>query len=130
MYKRQQHLGAPANPIVQVGDTVKVGQKIGEAAGFISAPVHSSVSGTVVAVEPVSYTHLAGHEAMLGSLIQDGKGAYRMLEESPYKSELGIAFKKGTHEELAEKLTETLTEMQRDVYKRQAFYFSYRPVRQ
>ncbi|MBQ9148422.1 MAG: electron transport complex subunit RsxC [Oscillospiraceae bacterium] len=45
------HLGAPANPIVAVGDTVKVGQKIGEAAGFISAPVHSSVSGTVVAVE-------------------------------------------------------------------------------
>ena len=55
---------------------------------------------------------IAGHEAMLGSLIQDGKGAYRMLEESPYKSELGIAFKKGTHEELAEKLAETLTEMQ------------------
>ena len=47
-----QHLGAPANPVVQVGDTVKVGQKIGEAAGFISAPVHSSVSGTVVAIEP------------------------------------------------------------------------------
>ena len=49
-----QHLGAPANPIVQVGDTVKVGQKIGEASAFISAPVHSSVSGTVVAVEPRS----------------------------------------------------------------------------
>ena len=47
-----QHLGAPANPVVQVGDQVKVGQVIGEAAGFISAPVHSSVSGTVVAVEP------------------------------------------------------------------------------
>ena len=45
------HLGAPANPVVQVGDAVKVGQMIGEAAGFISAPVHSSVSGTVVAVE-------------------------------------------------------------------------------
>ena len=57
---------------------------------------------------------IAGHEAMLGSLIQDGKGAYRMLEESPYKSELGIAFKKGTHEELAEELTETLTEMQNE----------------
>ena len=37
---------------------------------------------------------IAGHEAMLGSLIQDGKGVYRMLEESPYKSELGIASKK------------------------------------
>ncbi len=45
------HLGAPANPVVQVGDYVKVGQMIGEAAGFISAPVHSSVSGKVIAVE-------------------------------------------------------------------------------
>ncbi len=44
------HLGAPATPIVAVGDTVKVGQKIGEAAGFISAPVHSSVSGKVIAI--------------------------------------------------------------------------------
>ena len=45
------HLGAPANAIVSVGDHVDVGQKIGEQAGFISAPVHSSVSGTVVAIE-------------------------------------------------------------------------------
>jgi len=45
------HLGAPANAIVNVGDYVKMGQKIGEAAGFISAPVHSPVSGTVVAIE-------------------------------------------------------------------------------
>lgn len=46
------HVGAPATPIVQAGDFVKVGQKIGEQAGFISAPVHASVSGTVIAVEP------------------------------------------------------------------------------
>lgn len=46
-----QHAGAPAQPTVKVGDTVKLGQKIGEAGGFISANVHSSVSGTVVAVE-------------------------------------------------------------------------------
>ncbi len=45
------HLGAPATPVVAVGDRVMVGQKIGEAAGFISAPVHASVSGTVVAIE-------------------------------------------------------------------------------
>ncbi len=45
------HLGAPANVTVQVGDKVKMGQKIGEAAGFISAPIHSSVSGTVIAIE-------------------------------------------------------------------------------
>ena len=46
------HSGAPANPTVAAGDTVKVGQKIGEAAAFISGNVHSSVSGTVIAVEP------------------------------------------------------------------------------
>ncbi len=45
-----QHSGAPAKPAVQVGDEVKVGQLIGEQAGFISAPVHSSVSGTVTAI--------------------------------------------------------------------------------
>ena len=45
------HAGAPATPIVAVGEYVQVGQKIGEAAGFISAPVHASVSGTVVAIE-------------------------------------------------------------------------------
>lgn len=45
------HLGAPAKPIVEVGDTVKVGQKIAEAGGFISAPIHSSISGKVVAIE-------------------------------------------------------------------------------
>jgi len=45
-----QHIGAPAKALVQKGDQVKMGQKIGEAGGFVSAPVHSSVSGTVVGV--------------------------------------------------------------------------------
>jgi electron transport complex protein RnfC len=47
-----QHLGAPATPIVQKGDKVKVGQLIGEAQAFMCANVHSPVSGTVVKVEP------------------------------------------------------------------------------
>lgn len=47
-----QHSGAPAEPVVSVGQYVRVGQKIGEAKGFISANIHSSVSGRVVAVEP------------------------------------------------------------------------------
>lgn len=55
---------------------------------------------------------IAGHEAMLGSLVRDGEGAYRMLKESLYKSELGIAFEKGTHKEAAADLTEVLKEMQ------------------
>lgn len=49
----QQHIGAPCEPIVKVGDMVKVGQKIGEASGFVSAPVHSSISGTVKKVATV-----------------------------------------------------------------------------
>ena len=42
-----QHIGAPAKPVVKEGDKVYVGTLIGEAAGFVSAPVHSSVSGVV-----------------------------------------------------------------------------------
>ena len=46
-----QHIGAPCKPIVSVGDYVKMGQKIGENPAPVSAPVHSSVSGKVVAIE-------------------------------------------------------------------------------
>lgn len=49
------HIGAPCKPIVAVGDLVKVGQKIGEIAG-LGSPIHASVSGKVVAVEPRLYT--------------------------------------------------------------------------
>ena len=56
------HIGAPCTPIVAVGDTVKVGQKIGEATGFVSAPVHATVSGTVIAVEP--RPHFNGMDGM------------------------------------------------------------------
>ena len=47
----QQHIGAPCACLVKVGDYVKVGQKLGEAQGFVSAPVHSSVSGTVKGIK-------------------------------------------------------------------------------
>jgi len=46
----RQSLGAPAEPCVKVGDEVKVGQRIGEPGGFVSVPVHASISGKVTAV--------------------------------------------------------------------------------
>ena len=46
------HIGAPCKPCVAVGDTVTVGQRVGEPAAFVSAPVHASISGKVEAVEP------------------------------------------------------------------------------
>lgn len=51
IFPLSMHLGAPATPIVEVNQKVLVGQKIAEAAGFISANIHSSVSGEVVAIE-------------------------------------------------------------------------------
>ncbi len=47
-----QHIGAPAKPVVAVGDKVKVGQPIAEPGGFVSAFIHSSVSGTVKSIGP------------------------------------------------------------------------------
>lgn len=49
-----QHIGAPATPVVQKGDQVKAGQLIAQAGGFVSANIHSSVSGTVVAIDNVT----------------------------------------------------------------------------
>ncbi|MCL1829580.1 MAG: electron transport complex subunit RsxC [Oscillospiraceae bacterium] len=46
------HIGAPCQPTVSAGDTVKLGQKIGDSAAAVSAPIHASVSGKVIAVEP------------------------------------------------------------------------------
>ena len=58
-----QHIGAPAKPVVSRGDKVKVGTRIAEAGGFVSAPIHSSVSGTVVkvdsAIDATGYRHPA-----------------------------------------------------------------------
>lgn len=52
VYPLSQHIGAPATPLVKKGDKVLVGQKIAEASGFVSANIHSSISGTVKAIEP------------------------------------------------------------------------------
>ncbi|MEA4828212.1 electron transport complex subunit RsxC [Clostridium sp. JNZ J1-5] len=53
VFPMSQHIGAPAECLVKKGDRVLVGQKIGQASGFISANVHSSVSGAVKDVKPV-----------------------------------------------------------------------------
>ena len=52
VYPLSQHIGAPAKPVVDKGDEVRVGQMIAEAGGFVSAPIYSTVSGKVKAIEP------------------------------------------------------------------------------
>ena len=72
VFPLSMHLGAPATACVAVGDTVKVGQKIAEASGFISAPVHSSVSGTVIAIEDRPHANRGTCPAIV--IQSDGKG--------------------------------------------------------
>lgn len=65
------HIGAPAKPVVKVGDKVAVGQLIAESGGFISAPVHASVSGTVKKVEDITLSN--GRQAPAIFIESDGE---------------------------------------------------------
>lgn len=76
IYPMAQHIGAPAKPIVAVGDKVLAGQRLGEAQGYISAHVLSSVSGTVTKIEP---RLLPGGTKVL-SVVVENDGEYRALE--------------------------------------------------
>ncbi len=67
----QQHIGAPCEPIVAVGDRVKMGQKIGESKQFVCAPIHASVSGRVTAIEPRSLVN--GKKVMSVVIENDGQ---------------------------------------------------------
>ena len=51
IFQLSQHIGAPAKPVVQKGDKVKVGTLLAEAGGFVSAPIYSSVSGSVFKID-------------------------------------------------------------------------------
>ena len=70
------HSGKPAKPVVAVGDLVKVGQVIGEAAGAVSSPVHASVSGRVKSI--VEYDGMTGKKAT--SILIASDGEQRVLE--------------------------------------------------
>ena len=75
VYPLSQHIGKPAEAIVSVGDRVLVGQKIAERSGYISSSIHSSVSGTVKAIER--------RATIMGSsdcIVVDSDGLYETFE--------------------------------------------------
>jgi len=76
-----QHLGAPAEPTVKPGDKVVVGQEIGKPSGFMSAFVHSSVSGVVKAVAPMP--DLSGNPVMHVSIEVEGDTWSDSIDRSP-----------------------------------------------
>ena len=66
----QQHIGAPSEPTVKVGDHVKTGDKISQPKGFVSVPSHASISGKVVSIEP--RPHPLGKDVL--SVVIEGDG--------------------------------------------------------
>ncbi|GBE05010.1 electron transport complex protein RnfC [bacterium BMS3Abin10] len=71
-----QHIGAPAKPEVNIGDEVKKGQVIGSATGFVSSPIHSSISGKVIAI--ADFPTSAGK--MVQSIVIEGDGKDEAVE--------------------------------------------------
>ena len=68
-----QHIGAPAIPVVQAGDTVLKGQLIAEPAGFVSVPIHAPTSGTISAIEDRQIAHPSGYTARCVVITPDGE---------------------------------------------------------
>ncbi len=75
----RQHIGAPAKPVVAVGDRVLKGQLIGEAQGRLSATIHASSSGTVIAIEERPVPHASGMSAPCILIETDGEDAWAEL---------------------------------------------------
>ena len=73
----RQSLGTPAEPCVKIGDIVRVGQKIGEANGFVSAPVHAPISGKVTAIG--RFPHPLGSEQP--AIVIEGDGTDEWHEQ-------------------------------------------------
>ncbi len=82
IYPLSQHIGAPATAIVAKGDAVLKGQKIAEAGGFVSAPIYSSVSGKVLALEK----HLNPTGNSVDCIVIENDGEYNEVEYSCSKA--------------------------------------------
>ena len=79
-----QHLGAPAEPCVQLGERVLKGQKIADAAGLISAPVHAPTSGVVSFIGPQPYPHVSGLPGTAIVIDSDGLEQWTELHPQPH----------------------------------------------
>ena len=75
-YPMSQHIGAPCDPLVAVGDHVKVGQKIAESGAFMSSPIFASVSGEVVDIRPM----LVPGGAMVKAIVVKNDGKMEEIE--------------------------------------------------
>ena len=78
-----QHIGAPAIPVVNVGERVLKGQVIAAPRGFVSVPKHAPSSGTVIAIEDRLIPHPSGHSALCIAIATDGEDEWIELADNP-----------------------------------------------
>jgi electron transport complex protein RnfC len=83
-----QHIGAPAVPVVTVGEHVLKGQVIAEARTFVSVPVHAPTSGTILAIEDRLIAHPSGHLAPCIVIATDGRDEWIPLSGTPNYKDL------------------------------------------
>jgi Na+-translocating ferredoxin:NAD+ oxidoreductase subunit C len=83
-----QHIGAPCKPVVEIGQRVKMGELIGAAEGFVSAPVHSSVSGKVISIG--NYLSATGQSGAAVVIENDFQDEWAPLTERPDYQDLLI----------------------------------------
>ncbi|MEK7868029.1 MAG: RnfABCDGE type electron transport complex subunit C, partial [Candidatus Omnitrophota bacterium] len=84
-----QHAGAPSEPVVNAGDSVKTGSLIAQAKGFISSNLHSSISGKVIAIEESSHPVIGSSMAII--IESDGQDIKTYLDSVPAKDILGLS---------------------------------------
>jgi electron transport complex protein RnfC len=82
-----QHIGAPSKPVVKIGDEVKTGQVISEAGGFVSIPMHASITGKVTKI--ASYPHPTGTTQMAVEITGNGEDNWVELTDDANYMDLG-----------------------------------------
>jgi len=75
----QQHIGAPATPVVEKGEQVKVGQKIAEATSYVSCPIHATISGTIKLLTSM-LNPVTGRPTMGAIIESDGEDSWIDLQ--------------------------------------------------
>ena len=98
VYPLSQHIGAPATPIVKRGDRVLVGQKIAEASGFVSANIHSSISGKVKAIEP---RYVPGG-SKVESIVVENDGLFEEIDFAANVKDLSTLYREDVKEIIKE----------------------------
>ncbi|MCG6936199.1 MAG: electron transport complex subunit RsxC [Proteobacteria bacterium] len=84
----QQHIGSPAEPVVKVGEHVLKGQRVAKASEYVSAPVHASTSGEVIAIEERGVPHPSGLPLLSIVIKPDGKDEWTELKPVPDYAQL------------------------------------------